>query len=84
MWLQGLDVEILVENLIKLYTCDVENWICGGILCWSKRVACIVLEDNLNTYWECFSILANVNEYCLIDVMNSILFDLNTCKTLYL
>ena len=47
-------------------------------------MACIVLEDNLNTYWECFSILANVNEYCLIDVMNSILFDLNTCKTLYL
>ena len=31
-----------------------------------------------------FSFLTNVIEYCWLDVMNNILFNLNTCKTLYL
>ena len=74
----------LISILVKLYICVVGNWICGGILCWSKWVACMVLKGGLNTYWEYFSFLANVNEYYWLDVMNSILFDFNTCKTLYL
>ena len=74
----------LISILVKLYTCDVGNEICGGMLCWSKWVACMVLKGCLNTYWECFSFLANLNEYCWLNVINSILFDFNTCKTLYL
>ena len=54
------------------------------MLCWSKQMACMMCKGGLNTYWECFSFLANVNEYCWLDVMNSILYDLNYRKTLYL
>ena len=43
-------------------------------------MACMVLKGGLNTYCDCFSFLTNVNEYCWLDVMNSILFDFNTCK----
>ena len=49
---------------VKLYTCDAGNWIYGAMLCWSKWVTCMVLKGGLNTYWECFSFLTNVNEYC--------------------
>ena len=69
---------------MKHYICDVGNWIYNGMLCWSKWVASMVLKGGLNTYWERFSFLANVNEYCWLDVINSILFDFNTCKILYL
>ena len=48
---------------MKHYTSDVGNWICNGMLCWSKWVASMVLKGGLNTYWERFSFLANVNEY---------------------
>ena len=30
-------------NTCKDYSCDVCDWFCGGLLCWSKRVACMVL-----------------------------------------
>ena len=52
------------------------------MLCWSKRVTYMVLYGGLNTYWEFFLFLANVNEYFSLDMMNCILIDLNTCKTL--
>ena len=74
----------LISILLKLYTCDVRNWTYGGMLCWSKRMACMMFKGGLNTYWECFSFLASLKKHCWLDVMNNILFDLNTYTTLYL
>ena len=73
-------ISTFFKILVNILYCDVDDWYCGGLLCWSKRVACMVLLCGLNSYWECFLILANVNEYFLLDVMNIILFDFNTCK----
>ena len=50
---------------------DVGNWICGGMLCWSKWVTCMVLKGGLNTYWECFSFLANVVRTYVIHLLGT-------------
>ena len=36
---------LIVFNTCKHYIiyCDIDNWYCIGLLCWSKRVACMVL-----------------------------------------
>ena len=38
--------------------CDVGNLFCGGLLCWSKRVAYVVLKGHLNSYWKCIFVCA--------------------------
>jgi len=29
--------------LVSILYCDIDNWFYGGLLSWSKRVACMVL-----------------------------------------
>ena len=47
-WMEIVDQLYLFDCLIFLILvsivyCDVDNWFCGGLLSWSKRVACMVL-----------------------------------------
>ena len=42
----------------RLVHCDVGNLFCGGLLCWSKRVAYVVLKCRLNSYWKCIFVCA--------------------------
>ena len=38
-----MDIILLFLILVCNIYGDVDNWLCGGLLCWSKRVVCMKL-----------------------------------------
>ena len=66
--------------LVNVLYCDVDNWYCVGLLCWSKWMACMVTYGGSILYWECFLFLGIVDgvvELLLCDCIN-VFF--NSCK----
>ena len=59
-----MDIILIFFNTRKHYICDVDNWFYGGLLSWNKRVAYMVLQGNLNSYWEYFLFFGIVHGYC--------------------
>ena len=36
-------INFFFSILVNILYCDVDDWYCGGLLCWSKRVGCMVI-----------------------------------------
>ena len=47
--------------LVSVLYCDVDDWYCAGLLCWSKWVACMMISGGLILYYECFLFLGIVD-----------------------
>jgi hypothetical protein len=59
----------LIYPISTLCLCTILVAFSGG-LCWSKRVACMVLEGGLCLYWECLIVeLVLVDHFVLVTLL---------------